>query len=261
MRRFSFTKTLKHFKPLIIVAPMNGSINNPEFAAAVMNSGGVGSFGFTYHTADAIMRDIKATRAISTGIINANFFIYDQIDEPCLNDIEAASSELCFRVRADKLDIKQPCQPYHLNLEMQLEAIWNAKPEMLTFHFGLPPKEVITEAHALGIQVGITATTVGEGEAVLECGADFIVAQGIEAGGHSGRFYPTDRFNAGAGALLYAYKVTYTQNWVTEYSLCAESKDSKSLSTLNLVKALCSRSSSTSKLPIVAAGGIMTGKT
>jgi nitronate monooxygenase len=60
----------------------------------------------------------------------------------------------------------------------------------LTFHFGIPPLSILQQAKALGIAVGITATSLAEATHIENAGADFIVAQGVEAGGHRGTFEP-----------------------------------------------------------------------
>jgi nitronate monooxygenase len=87
----------------------------------------------------------------------------------------------------------------------------------------LPPDGVIAKAHALGIEVGISATSLVEALAIESAHADFIVAQGIEAGGHRGQFD-------------------------------IEAKD-EALSTLELTTQLAKHC----RIPIVAAGGIMNG--
>lgn len=184
-------KILLSEKPWIIAAPMNGGINNPRFAASVINAGGIGSFGFTYHTPEAITRDIMQTRElINTGYINANFFIYTTIPDPTPEEIQAASAAL-EQACGYKPTIKTPTRPYHSDLHTQIEAIWQTRPEILTFHFGIPDKAIIREAQKLKILVGITATTLDEAQQIQEAGADFVVAQGLEAGGHRGRFYST----------------------------------------------------------------------
>jgi nitronate monooxygenase len=105
----------------------------------------------------------------------------------------------------------------------QLEPIWSARPAILSFHFGLPPDGVIAKAHALGIAVGISATSLVEALSIESAHADFIVAQGIEAGGHRGQFD-------------------------------IQAKD-EALSTLDLTAQLAKHC----RIPIVAAGGIMNG--
>jgi nitronate monooxygenase len=105
----------------------------------------------------------------------------------------------------------------------QLEPIWSARPAIISFHFGLPPEGVIAKAHALRIAVGISATSLVEALAIESAHADFIVAQGIEAGGHRGQFD-------------------------------LQAKD-EALSTLDLTAQLTKHC----RIPIVAAGGIMNG--
>jgi NAD(P)H-dependent flavin oxidoreductase YrpB (nitropropane dioxygenase family) len=193
-------KALAALKPLIIAAPMSGGISNPNFAAAVIKAGGIGSFGFTYHSAENIRRDIQETRQLCSGPINANFFTYDSIEEPTEADLQAAQQELQSKGLLNNADMKKLRKPYHLTLREQLEGVWESKPELLTFHFGIPSSKIISQAQQLGISVGVTATTVEEADAVANCGADFVVAQGIEAGGHRGTFHSTLRHpKAGEG--------------------------------------------------------------
>ena len=66
----------------IIQAPMAGGINNPLFASEVSNAGGVGSFGFAYSTPQKISEDLAATRALTNGPMNANFFVFSPVDLP-----------------------------------------------------------------------------------------------------------------------------------------------------------------------------------
>ena len=174
--------------PFIIAAPMNGGINNPRFAAAVANAGGVGSFGFAYHTPEKIVTDLRETRKLTDGPINANFFVYGNVSTPSAPVMNAASLALQERLHLKPSDIKIPLEPYYSNTDELLEAIWQEKPNLLTFHFGLPKEEHIEKARQLGIRVGITATCLQEALVIQASGADFIIAQGIEAGGHRGTF-------------------------------------------------------------------------
>jgi len=57
----------------VIQAPMAGGINNPKLASAVVQAGGIGSFGFAYSTPAKIREDLLATRTLTQGPINANF--------------------------------------------------------------------------------------------------------------------------------------------------------------------------------------------
>jgi nitronate monooxygenase len=167
---------------------MAGGITTPQLVAAVANQGGVGSFGFAYSAPEKIHADLVAAQSLTSGPINANFFVFSPVclpgDQIQKNAMQALRSMGVDGVRS----LTIPAEPFYPNLMEQLEPIWNARPAILSFHFGLPPEGVIEKAHALGIAVGISATSLAEAMAIESAQADFIVAQGIEAGGHRGQF-------------------------------------------------------------------------
>lgn len=186
MPMFAFSE----LKIPIIQAPMAGGLNTPELASAVANAGGVGSFGFAYSTPKKIAEDLKVTRGLTNGVLNANFFIFNPINLPNEENQKDAIEALKGLPFEEDYALTIPKAPFFPDLDAQLEPIWQHKPDMLTFHFGVPAQKIIKKAHSLGIAVAITATNVGEGVTIESAGADFIVAQGIEAGGHRGMFNP-----------------------------------------------------------------------
>lgn len=207
----------------VIQAPMAGGVNTPRLASEVSNAGGVGSFGFSYSTPQKISEDLAATRALTNGPINANFFIFSPVDLPTQAIQEKALEALKNLPIEGEYVLAMPQAPFYPDLEEQLKPVWEHCPEILTFHFGIPSPSIVARAHALGISVGMTATSLKEATTAQKAGADFIVAQGIEAGGHRGIFDPDE-------------------------------KDEK-LTALELTKQLVSGCS----IPIVTAGAIMDG--
>jgi nitronate monooxygenase len=207
----------------LIQAPMAGGITTPELVAAVANQGGVGSFGFAYSAPEKIYADLLMAQSLTSGPINANFFIFSPVRLPSGQTQTNAMQALHSLGIDGAQSLTIPAEPFYPNLMEQLEPIWNARPAILSFHFGLPPEGVIEKAHALGIAVGISATSLAEALAIESAHADFIVAQGIEAGGHRGQFD-------------------------------LQAKD-EALSTLALTAQLAKHCHT----PIVAAGGIMNG--
>ncbi|QWD79741.1 nitronate monooxygenase [Polynucleobacter sp. MWH-Spelu-300-X4] len=175
----------------IIQAPMAGGINNPKLASEVTNAGGVGSFGFAYSAPQKISEDLVATRALTKGPINANFFVFSAVDLPAQAIQAQAIDALRNLPIAGDCSVSIPQAPFYPDVEEQLHPVWEHCPEIVTFHFGIPPLRVIEKAHSLGIAVGVTATSAEEAIAIETAGADFIVAQGIEAGGHRGIFNPS----------------------------------------------------------------------
>lgn len=182
------------FKQLInpiIQAPMAGGVCTPQLVAAVANAGGVGSFGFAYSTPKKITEDLLAARALTKGPINANFFIFTPTALPGSGTQAtalAALESLPIAKQAFETAPAIPTEPFYPDINEQLAPVWQHKPDILTFHFGIPPVAVVDQARALGIAVGMTATCVADALAIEAAGADFIVAQGIEAGGHRGVF-------------------------------------------------------------------------
>lgn len=174
----------------IVLAPMAGGPNTPALAAAIANAGGLASFGFAYHTPERIAADLSATRALTTGPVNANFFVFRPVPPAAPDEEARAIAAVAALPHAVGLPLALPVPPYFPDLAAQLEPIWRLRPEVLTFHFGVPPAGVIERAHSLGISVGVTATRAIEARAISAAGADFIVAQGAEAGGHCGVFVP-----------------------------------------------------------------------
>jgi len=175
----------------LIQAPMAGGPNTPEMVSSVINAGAVGSYGFAYSNAETIESDIRAARSMlssdHSGALNVNFFIFAPVEKPAPDVVDAALADLRDASIYD-IDLIEPVPPYYPDLSTQLQPVWQLRPEILTFHFGIPDRAIIDRAHALDIAVGITATCVNEARQIEQAGADFIVAQGIEAGGHRGIF-------------------------------------------------------------------------
>ena len=217
-----FLNLIKNCIP-IIQAPMAGGYTTPKLVGAVSNTGAIGSFGFSYSSAKKLNDDLIEVRKLTKKTINANFFIFPETKLPSNNILLKAVDVL--KNLPLNAEYTIPLKPFFPSLDHQLEPIWKHKPQLLTFHFGLPPKYVIEKAHSYGIFVGVTATCLEEAYEIQKSGSDFIVAQGIEAGGHRGTFDP-------------------------------QATEDKKLSTFELSKILVKQCS----IPIVSAGGIMNGE-
>lgn len=170
----------------VIQAPMAGGITTPALVSEVSNAGGLGSFGFAYSSPEVIANDLKRAQSLTQGPINANFFLFPSTELPDSKEIERAIEPL--HELAPDIDIVVPKPPFCPDLEMQLQPVWQLRPAVLSFHFGIPPEWVMQRARALSIAIGITATSLEEAQKIEQSGANFIVAQGIEAGGHRGTF-------------------------------------------------------------------------
>ena len=141
---------------------MAGGLNTPDLASAVSESGGVGSFGFSYSSPETIDQTLAVTKTKTSGPLNANFFVFQPFAIPSKQEQVDAVEVLNKLSVMDGLEVVFPTEPFFPDLESQLEVIWSHRPEILSFHFGLPQPEVIEKASALGISIGITATNLNE---------------------------------------------------------------------------------------------------
>ena len=167
----------------IVQAPLAGGPSTPALAAAVCAGGGLGFVAGGYLTPDALRRDIEETRRLGAGFFGVNLFrvVECPVDEPAVDRYVAALGEGAGEARfdddffAEKLAI------------VQLEGV-----PLVSFTFGCPPAEVVDQLHRAGAAVWVTVTDVGEASQAADAGADALVVQGVEAGGHRGSFADTD---------------------------------------------------------------------
>jgi len=208
----------------IIQAPMAG-VSTPELAAAVTEAGALGSISVGASTPEQAEKMILATQALTGGTINVNLFCHaSPLRDPVLEQQWIAKFHSLFR----HYDAPVPSQlsevysTFHYNQPM-LDVLLKTRPAAVSFHFGLPEKPVIEQLKALGIVTLASATNLNEVAEIEASSLDFIIAQGQEAGGHRGMFYPD--------------------------------REDSMMSTFTLVQAI----KQVSQLPVIAAGGIMDG--
>jgi len=175
----------------IIQAPMAG-VSSPAMAAAVSNAGALGSIGVGATDAEGARRMIAAVRERSKRSLNVNVFCH----RPATVDhtLEAAWLEF-LRAHFERFGAKPPLglkEIYRSFVEddAMLAALLVDKPQVVSFHFGLPSAERIRALREAGIVLLASVTNVAEGRAVVKAGVHAVVAQGYEAGGHRGVFDP-----------------------------------------------------------------------
>jgi len=176
---------LKH--PLI-VAPMAGGPSSVDLTAAASAAGALGAMGGAYSNAAAIEAFAAQVRQQTDKPFSINLFIPHSIPEVAADRIERAV-EATARYRQElELSSPQLGLPYEEDFDAQFEAVLRIKPACLSFVFGLLPADHVREAKRAGIPLIGTATTLEEARALEESGVDAITLQGYEAGGHRGIF-------------------------------------------------------------------------
>ena len=169
----------------IIQAPMAGA-GGVELAIGAMEGGAVGSLPCALLTPAELCAQTAAVRNRCTGALNLNFFCHvmpERVDDGAWREL--------LRPYYDDLGIAPGTDPGPLRRpfdEAMCAAVEEVRPEIVSFHFGLPGESLLARVRAAGAKIVANATTVEEARWLSERGVDGIIAQGWEAGGHAGRF-------------------------------------------------------------------------
>ena len=171
----------------IFLAPMGGGPGTPALAAAVANAGGLGALAGAYLTPPQIRDAVRRIRELTSGPLNVNLFAGGYAERVAM-DTEPMLRILT-RVHA-RLGIEPPQLPplQRDPFAQQIEIVFEMKPEVFSFTFGVPDRAVIDRLRSAGIVVIGTATTLEEARILARSGVDAVVAQGAEAGAHRGTF-------------------------------------------------------------------------
>ncbi|MEH6491838.1 NAD(P)H-dependent flavin oxidoreductase [Halopseudomonas sp.] len=187
----------------IIQAPMAG-VQNSALALAVCRAGGLGSLPCAMLSAEALVQELGVLSADAAGPWNLNFFAHQtpsadaQREQHWRSALAPYYAELNLDIDAIKPGAGR--RPFDA---ATLELIAPFRPPVVSFHFGLPEAAMVERIKGWGGKVLSTATTVAEGLWLQANGADAVIAQGLEAGGHRGHFLSTDlSLQMGTFALL-----------------------------------------------------------
>ena len=183
----------------IVQAPMAGA-GGVELCVAALKGGALGSLPCALLTAEQVRAQVAEVRSRASGPLNLNFFCHSMPGE-----VDDGAWRALLRPYYDEYGVR-PGNGGALRLpfdEEMCRVVEELRPEVVSFHFGLPDPELLGRVKASGAVVISSATTIEEARWLEQRGADAIIAQGFEAGGHSGRFLASDPAEAvGLFALL-----------------------------------------------------------
>ena len=171
----------------IIQAPM-ASATTPALAGAVSNAGALGSLGLAFHSANAVRADCRSVREATNGSFNINFFVHQEPVPDAARDQHARAVLAPYFREFDLAEVPAAvasAPPFNAAV---LEAVLEAKPPVVSFHFGLPADDLFIPLRDAGIFTMSSATNVTEARVLESRGVDAVIAQGFEAGGHRGTF-------------------------------------------------------------------------
>lgn len=188
----------------VLQAPLAGSQNH-ALAIAVAQAGGLGALPAAMLSPESLRAELAAFRqACPNAPVNVNFFCHTMPPaDPHADSAWLAALRPYHEAHdIDPADIT--AGPLRLPFDEQcLAVLAEYRPEVVSFHFGLPRADLLAAVKALGACVVSSATTVAEAQWLQARGADVIVAQGLEAGGHRGHFLSDDlSLQMGTFALL-----------------------------------------------------------
>lgn len=208
----------------IIQAPMAG-VQDSGLAIAVASAGGLGSVPAAMLSAEQLEQQLQVLQAHSDKSFNINFFCHTPATFSASRQARWCEQLQPYfdewGISPDELPDGAGLKPFSHTMADVLAAF---KPAVVSFHFGLPEAELLARVKQHSI-VWSSATTVEEALWLEAHGADAIIAQGFEAGGHRGMFLTTDI--------------------------------STQLGTLSLLPQIIKRV----QIPVIAAGGIADAKT
>jgi len=175
----------------IIQAPMAGSALS-DMVVAVSEAGGLGSLACALLSVETARKELESIRRRTSRPVNANFFCH----QPPRED---HAREINWRKRLDA---------YYIQLQVDSNAsipnfgapfdekmcglVMEFHPEVVSFHFGLPDKNLLLRIRKTGAKILSSATSVTEARWLEDQGCDAIIAQGLEAGGHRGMVLTED---------------------------------------------------------------------
>ncbi|WP_133911720.1 nitronate monooxygenase [Streptomyces sp. NBC_00582] len=223
----------------IVQAPMAGGVSVPQLAAAVSEAGGLGFLAGGYKTADGLYQEIKQLRGLTGRPFGVNLFM-PQPEYPGAGTgstgaagaapldagaVQVYAEQLAGEVSWYRTELGDPDSGRDDGYDAKIAALLDDPVPVVSFHFGVPGADTLKALRGAGTSTLVTVTSAEEALAVERAGADAVIVQGMEAGGHQGTHKDNPENDGSALGLL---------------ALLAQVREAVSL-------------------PIVAAGGIMRG--
>ena len=176
----------------LVQAPMAGA-SGVAMAIAAAQAGGLGSLPAAMLTSEQLAGQIDEFRHATQAPLNLNFFCHvaAQVARAQLDAWAELVSRFDAELGVDRARLS-PAVPRHPFDEEACRIVERCRPEVVSFHFGLPAPELVDRVRATGAVVMSSATIVAEAVWLESHGCDVVIAQGAEAGGHRGMFLTSD---------------------------------------------------------------------
>ena len=186
----------------IVQAPMAGGPSTPALAAAVSRAGGLGFLAAGYKTVDQVERELAEVRSLVRAGIPYGLNVFAPPGHGTgAADIDLYADKLRDQAEVQGVDLGRPRWDDDQYSE-KLDLVCDQPVPVVSLTFGCPTPSEVSRLQSSGSAVWVTVTTVGEARAAQSAGADALVVQGVEAGGHRGGFDDAHPGDIGLVALL-----------------------------------------------------------
>ncbi|MGH2902636.1 MAG: NAD(P)H-dependent flavin oxidoreductase [Solirubrobacteraceae bacterium] len=174
----------------IVQAPMSGGPSTPALAAAVTGAGGLGFLAAGYKSPGQVQADIAAVRQLTSGPFGINLFALTEtpVDLAALTRYAETLEPLAHRYGVQVSEARFDDDA----LQDKLTIVCAERVPIASFTFGCPEPEAVERLHEHGVAVWVTITEVQEALLAARAGADALIVQGAEAGGHRASFDDVD---------------------------------------------------------------------
>jgi nitronate monooxygenase len=192
--------SLSQLEHPIVQAPMGGGPSTPALAAAVCEAGGLGFLAAGYRTPEAVRGELAELRARTSRPFGVNLFVPGT---PSRNPAGLRRYAEALSGEAERYGVELGEPRYDDDAwKQKLDLVRSERVPVVSFAFGRPDDAVVRSLHDAGSEVWVTVTGPDEAVAAAAAGADALVVQGVEAGGHRGSHEPTAAADMGLLALL-----------------------------------------------------------
>ncbi len=183
------SRVLERLAVPIVLAPMAGGPSTPALAVAVARAGGLGFLAAGYLTAGRMRQDITATRT-QIDDFGVNVFVGGgEPADPARVDAYAAR----LQVEAERAGVELGSPRFDDDaFDEKIDTLCQEPVAVVSFTFGIPPARSIEQLRSVGSEVWMTVTSPEEATLAVSAGADVLIVQGVEAGGHRGVFVDDD---------------------------------------------------------------------
>lgn len=190
----------------ILQGPFGGGLSSVALTATVSNAGGLGGYGAYTLTPQEIYEADRELKSATGQPYNINLWVSDtDAADGSVTDEQYEQAVQLFRPYFEQAGIPLPPKPspFHSRFENQVQVILDIRPKVFSFMFGVPSAAILEQCRRLGIKTIGAATTLDEAILLDNAGVDLIIASGFESGGHRPSFLaPAEQSTMGTFVLL-----------------------------------------------------------